>query len=528
MPKHRKSKTEKERERAEKEKKEAEVGKMAKEALRKGLQSRLRTRVKMHQVARAGGTSQEVQSVLNRFNDGDDAKAELMRDIQDDVKGMKQKDAKKYLKQVLSGMNKDQADSFVDMVKDKMPAESSNIVNYVKRHRKIKEAEDKTKPQVNPETVYVPTRLMTEEQKIAERARRAGLVVPTPTTIPAADAPPSAEPPRKKKGFSRIDVHVPKITELKEHPPVEGAKALDEDEDDQPSKKKKEKKSPPTTTPPKTDPIATTIAEVAPPPRPKKNPFRVPSAVPLPPTPVTPASLLPRSVPATTTTGHLRQIEDLFPEQKQSVSKEEEDLKRLTYTKRAQNIQYFKPEKCNDMMRQFLFESASVVEVLLIKEVDFLPLPEMLEVPGTHEFIHPDTIPAVHRAALEKGSGQHIESHSTEEGWSYRKYDPSTDEKKAEVKYLRIRNAHLECKQFLQRFDGVRTWLTSLKGTRVPWQWLCELLNDLGILRQKVDLVPDKAKEWPEYFRVLCHEYHVAADKATVPIVPFMRLTLKC
>jgi len=176
----------------------------AREALTSHLRSKLRARRSMIRTAARGGTTQEVQKIMQDFNDGDAEKADLMKDIQEDVKGMKPKDAKRYLKQVISGMNPDQTDSFVDMVKDKIPGQSNEIVNYVKRQRKVKEVQDSTKPQVCEESVYTPARLMTEEQKHQEKEKR------------KAEEDPVKK--KRKKTFGPVSIQIPKLNELREHP----------------------------------------------------------------------------------------------------------------------------------------------------------------------------------------------------------------------------------------------------------------------------------------------------------------------
>ena len=96
----------------------------ANEALKTSLRKKLQTKRKMMSVSRRGGSSQEVQKVMNRFNDADEEKLELMKEINEDVKNMSTKDAKKYLKKVISTMDTQQTSNFVDMVKDKMPNQS--------------------------------------------------------------------------------------------------------------------------------------------------------------------------------------------------------------------------------------------------------------------------------------------------------------------------------------------------------------------------------------------------------------------
>jgi len=192
----------------------------AEEALKTSLKKRLQTRRKMMSVSRRGGSSQEVQKVMNQFNDADEEKMQLMQEIKEDVKGMSSKDAKKYLKKVIGTMDGDQTNSFVDMVKDKMPSQSKEIVDYVQRNKNLQKKVDDTKPKVNPATVYIPTRLMTEEQKLAAKL----------------DKQKKDCPVKKKKTFKPININVPKITELRSEVP--------EVEETDPKIKKRQKKNP--------------------------------------------------------------------------------------------------------------------------------------------------------------------------------------------------------------------------------------------------------------------------------------------
>lgn len=193
----------------------------ANEALKTSLRKKLQTKRKMMSVSRRGGSSQEVQKVMNRFNDADEEKLELMKEINEDVKNMSTKDAKKYLKKVISTMDTQQTSNFVDMVKDKMPNQSKEIVDYVQRNKNLQKKVEDTKPKVNPATVYTPTRLMSEEQKVAARVERQ-----------------KQTDKKKKKTFKPIQINVPKITELRSQVPE-----VEEEEVD-PKIKRRQKKNP--------------------------------------------------------------------------------------------------------------------------------------------------------------------------------------------------------------------------------------------------------------------------------------------
>jgi hypothetical protein len=463
----------------------------ASQALKTDLRNRLKTRIKMCSVSRLGGTSQDVQNVLKKFNDGDEEKLELMKDIQEDVKGMKQKDAKKYLKQVISGMNTDQTDTFVNMVQDKLPSQSSNIVNYVKRQKKIQETETKSKPQVNPETVYTPTRLMTEEEKIRERARRRMVSNHTPETPEVISSSSSTLPiKKKKKGFSKIQIDIPKITELRDHPTVSTesktpskSNTISLDSKSEPLKKKKTFTS---------------------------NPIGAKS--------------------------NIESINKIFPDVSTGPPKDE--MKRLAYPLRLQNIQGFHIRHMEKQREQYLFEAGTLVEVVKVISVEKLPLPQLLPVPESEEFVAYDTIPPKFKHVLDQNDFDY-EAFDATESWAYRKIrdnlnvsqlNMSSPTDDSHPRYVKFRNAHSDCVKFLPKLTVVVHWLSALRNKKVPLQWLCEVLNNLGIMRQKTENPRSSTdKTWKECFRVLCEEYRDKQNtKITVPIVPFLRITFQC
>ena len=420
---------------------------IAETALKTSLKKRLQARRKMLQVARKGGTSQEVQSILQKFNDGDDEKMNLMKDIQDDVKGMKQKDAKQYMKRVLSGMNKDQTETFVDMVKDKMPSQqSSEIVNYVKRNRSVKEKEDTKKPQVNPESVYTPAKNLSAEEKATERAKRSQRpdVPPTSTST-------STLPVKKKKGFGKININVPKLAELRNHP------VLDEDEKHEETKKKS--------------------VEI------KKQPSRQ----------------------ATTSLDRKKEIESICPPSKENdtADRNEHEVRRIQMGNRVKCLKMFSPEKLEEKLKCAVLESAPEVQFVRVKDITFLPVPEVLDVPGSEETV---TDVSVESEFLCLGD------------WTFRKND-----KGMVVKTL---NAHRGCVEFVKKVEPVKQWLLTLIERRVPWKWLCDELYDLGVLsllKQKVD---ENIQTKQNVFKLLCHEFPNSSDKMSVPIIPFMTIVI--
>jgi hypothetical protein len=421
-------------------------------ALNEGLRQRLRTCIRMKNKARSGGTTQEVQEIMNRFNDNDEQKADLMREIQNDVQGMRQKDAKKYLNRVLDTMNKGDKEKFVDTMKDKLPSnQSSQLVDYVKRRNNITPSITKEKLVVNPDTVYVPTRLMSEDAKM-ERLKN---------QLPQQ---------KKKKSFSRVTINVPKLAELRDR--ASGAE--------------------------------TSGAPVIPKPR-YREPRREPKKVTPPPT--NPTHPTPRR------RDRMKEIETLFPNTTVH-SKEEQEAARLPLSQRLKCVEHFSVEKVEESMRQFMLEAAGVVEMLRVKEVRFLDIPKMMEVPETTKVVELENVPdRVSKLLLDQDVVNDEKS-----GYVFRK---------SNTQVLRIQNAYSECFTYSQKCKPIAEWIQSLKGRRIPWKWFCELVGDVGLLRQRRNETTDR--EWDEYFRLLCHEYKAEnSSKMSVPIIPFVALTLMC
>jgi hypothetical protein len=165
-------------------------------------------------------------------------------------------------------------------------------------------------------------------------------------------------------------------------------------------------------------------------------------------------------------------------------------------------------------MRQFMLEAAGVVEMLRVKEVRFLDIPKMMEVPETTKVVELENVPdRVSKLLLDQDVVNDEKS-----GYVFRK---------SNTQVLRIQNAYSECFTYSQKCKPIAEWIQSLKGRRIPWKWFCELVGDVGLLRQRRNETTDR--EWDEYFRLLCHEYKAEnSSKMSVPIIPFVALTLMC
>lgn len=194
--------------------------------VRDALRQRLKNKKRLFAVARQGGTSQEVMSMMSKMNEADEEKLRMMQDAKEQVYGMSQKKAKKYLKKVVSTMNPDQVSEFKDMVKDKMPAsERQSIMSAFDGVASVAATkatpEQKTAPQV-----YTPARLLNDEQRAAAlAAQRAPAPVATDPVQTATTTTTTDEeqvvPKRRKKQFNAIDIRVPSLQELNKKPVIE-------------------------------------------------------------------------------------------------------------------------------------------------------------------------------------------------------------------------------------------------------------------------------------------------------------------
>lgn len=488
--------------------------KKAYSALKQNLKNRLRTKIKMHSVSRGGGSSQDVQNVLNKFNDGDDEKLELMKDIQEGVKGMKQKDAKKYLKNVISGMNTEQTDHFVDMVNDKLPTQSRDIVNYVKKQKKVKNDEKKdnnqsTPTQPNPDTVYVPTRLRSKipvQVQTQVQGQTQQLLSEEDKQKAQAQAQPSTKP-LKKKAFKKIQIAIPKITELK-------GQEIGSD---------------------KISPKSVKNLVVR-----GSRPISVSSV-----------SSAPGSVPSSTQQTHkkhqpvsheetIQNINQIFPELTPVSSKPQVPTQvpgqpipqptqqQLSYAARLKHITHFNIRHMEKQRLRYILEAsdADAVHVVTVSQVDKLPLIDFLPVPNTEETVMDSEIPGKHQTVLLK---QDL-SFDKNEMYGYRKIQEKFNSFPFErIKYVRIKNAHLECIQYLKTLNVVFLWLQGIKGKKVLLSWFYGQLANLGILQQKVKTNSiAKQDTYQEYFHVICQEYlDIGTQKTNSPLVPFCKIMFK-
>lgn len=165
------------------------------DTLLSALRQRLKTKKKLFRTAREGGSRQEVQQILRNFNGDDEEKLRMMREVKDEVTGLRQKDAKRYLRRAVSGMSSTQSEGFMDMVQSKVPSQHrKQIQTYVKAYQKEQAAKESTKPKVNPDTVYVPQHMK--------------------APVVQNESTPAVVPKKKKKVFKALDVHVPKLSEV--------------------------------------------------------------------------------------------------------------------------------------------------------------------------------------------------------------------------------------------------------------------------------------------------------------------------
>lgn len=139
---------------------------------------------------RSPGANPKMHQALRMTGKGVSANDEMLKDIQSETKGLKGKKAKKYMKNMISGMDNSQLDQFDADMKGKGSEMSEHVSNYVNQQKKINKEKEDVKPVVNTDTVYYPTKknsipVNVEKDKV-----------------------------RKRKTFSKLSISVPKITEL--------------------------------------------------------------------------------------------------------------------------------------------------------------------------------------------------------------------------------------------------------------------------------------------------------------------------
>lgn len=337
------------------------------------LLKKLRDKRQAQASGRRCGMRQEVAQVLNRFpgQDLDDIREEMK-----DMKGLRKKQAKKCLQRVMSSVDESTRDEFTKTVSEKLPEHSPAIRDLV----------------------------ASAQQHKRKTAKPPAPSSPSPTVpVPAQETIPEGQ--KKKtghKGFAKVQVQIPKISELQREEAESSAPALPE-----------------------------------------------------------------------------------------------KPLERPSYRARMEALQRFNRESLGIEVRQQLFEARPDDPPRTIVEVVTRPIPKDLRVPDTEvelEVCPPTVTPA---------------------GFCYRTEDG---------RWYRSVDGHPSAVRHVGQYAKVIGWLRALVGHAVPWGWLRRYLFSLGILEESQTV--DDQRSGVHRFRLLCEEYP-NGQKVTVPLVPFVRVTVK-
>jgi hypothetical protein len=150
------------------------------------LKSKLNGRLNGLRMSRSSGASPQMNKAFSSMGGVNHTDADMMQDLQDDMKGLKPNKIKKYMKNMMSGMDQGQSEAVGKMVKQHAPGASKDIDNLVTAHSNNLQS----KTVVDTKTVYVP------------KSQRPTLASTTTTK-------------KKKKTFRRITIAVPKIADLR-------------------------------------------------------------------------------------------------------------------------------------------------------------------------------------------------------------------------------------------------------------------------------------------------------------------------
>jgi hypothetical protein len=160
------------------------------------LRNKLKSKMGNMKHSRNSGLPTQAQSVMKGLDSEDPSQREMIDDMTQEMKGMKPSQAKKYLKNLMSGMSSQQTSSLEDMVKEKMPNQSQEVLHMVETQKKSQKLEQEREPEFK--SVYVPS---------CERS------LPGHTVSPIKDVLSPAYGNRKKK-FGKISINIPKISDL--------------------------------------------------------------------------------------------------------------------------------------------------------------------------------------------------------------------------------------------------------------------------------------------------------------------------
>jgi hypothetical protein len=160
------------------------------------LKEKLHQKLKDKQSLRSVGTNPQMTKVKKMMGEKEyEENKDMLFDMQKDIKGSK-KAAKKCAKNMMTGMDDNQMDDLSKMMKTKAPESAKQLTNIMGSKRKAKTNEVKAKETSEPKPE-------TESKCYIPASQRAKVIVDDIVQT------------KPKKQFSKIQMTVPKITELK-------------------------------------------------------------------------------------------------------------------------------------------------------------------------------------------------------------------------------------------------------------------------------------------------------------------------
>ena len=176
-------------------KQELEKQKLEKQKLEKQrLQEKLNLKRENLRSARNSGMNPQMNKVRKMMGDKEFQESkEMMQDLGKSTKN--KKDAKKLMKNMSSGMNSDEMDKISSMIKSKVPNASKEMDNMMKKTKTKQICEETAVLTIVETKIYVPASKLSENDK---KQRKSEILI------------------KKKKQFTKMEVRVPKISDLRE------------------------------------------------------------------------------------------------------------------------------------------------------------------------------------------------------------------------------------------------------------------------------------------------------------------------
>jgi hypothetical protein len=383
---------------------------------RLALLEKMNSRLNSLKSGRARGSSPQMQKVMKQMNPSEleDSK-DMLVDFQKEMKGMKSTKAKKYLKNMMTGMDEQQIENLSTSVKQQVPGSSHELTSYMQQQKSQFLQKEQTKTTINPGKVYTPWSSLSLEEKVSNKQN---------------------QQVKKRKSFGKINISVPRISELRN---------LNTGPEEQEHH---------------------TNGNVN---------------------------------PVTSTVPTRSDIDSLFAS---CVKSEKVQVRYAGFKVRNEALATFKSPEYRVRLQTHILEYGHDVELTNIVQVCKLPTQKYLLVPDSETTVEVAPLNVELKV-----------NHQT----TYKNYCFTID-RKGEI--TRTDNCADECYKYMHRFGKVLDWVISLKNQRIPFKWLCEQLQQLGIfVKNQQKLV--------YFFYLYGKEYNLKKDKISVPEIPFFTLKVK-